>query len=219
MTLMIRTNQPPTCHDHKAAQNKNQLHGGCDVTGIGAAACARHGFFIPSSVVDFQKGERQMNMDYSLAQALKNMNLNRLRDVLALYDIMCQYSKKLDIRFSQNPYLELPDGLNLTYGIGLFHVHGHQPSCLVRYAPSFIKGAGQVDGEIIETLWSTLNDTSRSARTATLAHRVEILDDHMNDSNWKKLTKIGTYQIQQLKAKLVEHFPSRFNYSEIQEGK
>lgn len=161
------------------------------MTGIGAGACARHGFFVPSSVVDFQKGERQMNMDYSLCQAVKTMNLNGLTDILVLYDIMCQYSKKLKTRFDANQYLEFPEGIKLIPGIGLFHVHGHQPSCLVRYAPSFIKGAGQVDGEIIETLWSTLNDASRSARTATLAHRAEMLDDHMNDSNWKKLTKIG----------------------------
>jgi len=29
-----------------------------DATGIGACACARHGCFIPHTVVDFQKGER-----------------------------------------------------------------------------------------------------------------------------------------------------------------
>lgn len=136
-----------------------------------------------------------MNMDYSLSQAMKTMNLNGLKNVLVLYDIMCQYFKKLGTRFAENDYLELPEGVKLIPGIGLFHVHGHQPSCLVRYAPSFIKGAGQVDGEIIETLWSTLNDTSRSARTATLAHRAEMLDDHMNDSNWKKLTKIGMFKV------------------------
>lgn len=47
-----------------------------------------------------------------------------------------------------------------------------------------------IDGEILETLWSVLNDISRSTRTATLAHRMEVLDDHMGDSNWKKI--IGT---------------------------
>lgn len=161
------------------------------MTGIGAGACARHGFFVPSSVVDFQKGERQMNMDYSVAQSLRSMNLNGLKDILMLYDIMCQYIKNMNRRFDKNPYLDLPDGIKIIPGIGLFHVHGHQPSCLVRYAPSFIRGAGQVDGEIIETLWSTLNDSSKSTRTATLAHRTEILDDQMNDSNWKKLTKTG----------------------------
>ena len=54
-----------------------------------------------------------------------------------------------------------------------------------------MKGAGQVDGEIIETLWSTLNDASQCTHTTTLTHCTEILNDHMNDGNWKKLVKFG----------------------------
>ena len=73
----------------------------------------------------------------------------------------------------------------------MFHVHGHQDSCFFRYATLFIKGAGMVDGEILETLWSTLNSISPSLRTATLAHRSEVLDDHMNDGNWKKMVSIS----------------------------
>ncbi|KAF8816372.1 hypothetical protein BYT27DRAFT_7248439 [Phlegmacium glaucopus] len=58
------------------------------------------------------------------------------------------------------------------------------------FATSFMKGAGMVDGEILETLWSTLNSISPSMRTASVAHRSEVLDDHMNDSNWKKIVSI-----------------------------
>ncbi|KAI6038061.1 hypothetical protein EDC04DRAFT_2570386, partial [Pisolithus marmoratus] len=39
-------------------------------TGIGATACAQHGCFFPHSMVDFQKGERYMNTDYSICNAL-----------------------------------------------------------------------------------------------------------------------------------------------------
>jgi len=60
----------------------------------------------------------------------------------------------------QSPYLELAPGLVIIPGIRLFHVHGHQVTCLARFTLTFIKGAGQVDGEIIETLWATLNDAS-----------------------------------------------------------
>ena len=52
-------------------------------------------------------------------------------------------------------------------------------------------GAGVVDGEVLETLWSVLNTVSSATRTASLAHRTEILDDHMSDSNWKKMQHIG----------------------------
>ncbi|KAI9431800.1 hypothetical protein H4582DRAFT_2113351 [Lactarius indigo] len=84
-------------------------------------------------------------------------------------------------------YLELPDNLELRLGIGLFHIHGHQDTCLARYSPSFIKGGQQIDGETIETLWAPLNEITRSTRGMSTSHRREVIDDHMNDSNWKKL--------------------------------
>ena len=75
----------------------------------------------------------------------------------------------------------------------MFHIHGHQDSCFFQYATLFIKGARMVDGEILETLWSTLNSISPSLCTATLAHWSEVLDDHMNDGNWKKMVSISEY--------------------------
>ena len=47
------------------------------------------------------------------------------------------------------------------------------------------------DGEIIETLWTKTNPTADSTRGMSSAHRREVLDDHMNDSNWTKLTRIS----------------------------
>ena len=61
-------------------------------------------------------------------------------------------------QFKNNPYLELPTSLtHIAKAIGLFHIHGHKDDCFARYAPTFILGAGIVDGEIIETLWEPLN--------------------------------------------------------------
>jgi hypothetical protein len=156
--------------------------------------------------VDFQKGERyvvillnlctsfvydrQMNMDYSLCQALK-YNMDGIKQVLVFYDVMCQYSKNLQRRVDENPYLDVPEDIVLQKGIGLFHVHGHQDTCFARFAPNFIPGAGQVDGEVLETLWAPLNLVAGSTRSMSTAHRQEILDHHMKDSNWKKLCGIG----------------------------
>ena len=56
-----------------------------------------------------------------------------------------------------------------------------------RYALSFIPGSGIVAGEILESLWSSLNSISPTVRTATLPHRAEMLDDHATDSNHKKM--------------------------------
>ena len=169
-----------------AANKGNSIY---DATGIGCCTCAWHGCYAPGSVVDFQKGERQMNMDWAIAEALKNTNMGDLPSAMLMYDIMCQYHIKLPERVAKNPRLTFPP-VKLEKAIGLFHVHGHQDECYYRFASSFIPGAGIVDGEVLETLWSVLNNISRSTRTATLAHRAEVLDDHMNDSNWKKLIGI-----------------------------
>ncbi|KAH9009792.1 hypothetical protein EDB85DRAFT_2162272 [Lactarius pseudohatsudake] len=180
--------QTSTCNTYRAIEQANSSRPHLDVTGIGATACC-HGFFVPTSVVDFQKGERQINMDYSLCKAL-SYNMEDIPVALVMYDIMCQYGVHFQERVERSPELSLSSSLQLRTGIGLFHIHGHQDSCLPRFSPSYIPGAKQVDGEIIETLWAPLNNVSRSIRGMSLAHRQEVLDAHMNHSNWKKMVRI-----------------------------
>jgi len=182
--------QRSRCNNHKAVNQANANRRNLEATGIGATACARHGCFCPHSVVDFQKGERQMNMDYSLCQAVAH-TAKDIPQILVLYDIACQYGVHLEERITRNPYLHLPDALQIIKGIGVWHVHGHIAECFPRYYPAFIPGTGDVDGEILETLWSHLNLISGSTRGMSASHRREVLDDHMNDSNWKKLIGIG----------------------------
>lgn len=134
----------------------------------------------------------QSNMDYSLTEALKNTNIGGIRDVVLLYDINCQYSVHLLERIERSPFLDLAPHIRLRHGIGLMHVGGHIAACFSRYSPSFIVGAGRVDGEILESLWSVLNEVSPSTQNASHAARREMLDEHMNDSNWKKMLGIGT---------------------------
>jgi Kyakuja-Dileera-Zisupton transposase len=141
--------------------------------------------------VDFQLGEQQLNIDWALCECMKTTNLEGIKDVMVCYDVMCQYHRNLMLRVSKSSKLTLPDTIRIISAIGLFHVHGHQEKCLYQFATTYIPGVGHIDGEIIETLWATLNDISRSTRTATLAHRTEVLDDHMGDSNWKKNINMG----------------------------
>ena len=82
---------------------------------------------------------------------------------LVMYDIMCQYGVHLKERVENSPELSLPNSLKLHTGIGLVHIHDHQDSCLPCFSPSYIPGAKQVDGEIIETLWAPLNHISWSS--------------------------------------------------------
>ncbi|KAG0695113.1 hypothetical protein DFH29DRAFT_814521 [Suillus ampliporus] len=58
------------CDNHQVVNQANVSHHKLEATGIGRCAWVRHGCFVPHSMVDFQKGERQMNMDYALCQAL-----------------------------------------------------------------------------------------------------------------------------------------------------
>ena len=131
-------------------------------------------------------------MDYSIFKAL-NFNMDGIEAALISYDVMCQWSVHMMERVTRSNYLKKPNNLELRLAIGLFHIHGHQDTCLPRYSPSFIEGARQIDGETIETLWAPLNEISRSTRGMTTSHRREVIDDHMNDSNWKKLINIGKF--------------------------
>ena len=128
-----------------------------------------------------------MNMDWSLCEALASTNIGALQHVLHIYDINCQYHKHLQERIDGNDILNIPDHIQLLHAIGLFHVHGHKDKCLYRWTTNYVPGAGVVDGEVLETLWSVLNTISAATRTASLAHRTKILDDHMSDSNCKIL--------------------------------
>ena len=131
-------------------------------------------------------------MDYSLCKAL-SYNMEDIPVALVMYDIMCQYGVHFKERVQRSPELSLSNSLKLRTGIGLFHIHGHQDSCLPRFSPSYIPGAKQVDGEIIEMLWAPLNNISRSIRGMSLVHRQEVLDAHMSHSNWKKMVHIGAF--------------------------
>ncbi|KAF8220464.1 hypothetical protein L208DRAFT_1199772, partial [Tricholoma matsutake] len=179
--------------EHHAVNDHFIKYKGLDVTGVGATACGHHGCFCPSAVVDFQKGEQQANMDYSLSEALKNTNITRLKKIILIYDIMCQYWKRLRLWMEESQYIQLPLGIAILHGIGLFHVGGHVWQCFSCFSPSFIPSTGQMDGEILESLWSVLNEMSPSTQNATISGWIETLDDHMGDSNFKKMQDIGEY--------------------------
>ena len=133
----------------------------------------------------------QKNMDWVFHWVL--IWLQGIPWLLVLYDIMCQYSVNLRRRFTESPALSWPQTLKtFLTGIGQFNIHGHRASCFARYSVNFILGAGYQDGEILETLWMPLGAAARGALGMTLFHRREVIDDHMNHSNWTKVTRIGS---------------------------
>lgn len=130
-------------------------------------------------------------MDYSVCNAVSNSTVGNIPTMAQFYDVECQHSINFPKRVDAAPYLEYPFEKKIYYGVGAFHISGHVPECFPRYSPQFIPRVGIVDGEVLESLWSTLNEISPSAQTASLAARTELLDDHMLDSNWKKILNQG----------------------------
>ncbi|KAI6143307.1 hypothetical protein BKA82DRAFT_4017598 [Pisolithus tinctorius] len=122
---------------------------------------------------------RQLNMDYSLANALQ-YNMTGINRVLCFYDINCSYMKNLHTRESE---------------CGMCTVHKQE--CYARYAPLFMQGAGWVDGEIIETLWSLLNIASTSAQGHEFPTSQELLDFQISDCNFMKMIRMVDSLIQE----------------------
>jgi hypothetical protein len=136
-------------------------------------------------------GYRQVNVDYSVTNG-SNYNSAGLTEMLLIYDVNCQYLVHFEERLEGvSEYLSLDPGMKVFGAIGKFHLADHVDSCFSKWTLNFMKGAGHIDGEIMETLWSGMNKVSGAARSMTSAHRQETLDDYMRDSNWKKTVGIS----------------------------
>lgn len=113
--------------------------------------------------------------------------------LLLLYDIMCQYGVHLVERFGDSyGYLNLPSGLKIAQAIGVWHVGGHKDDCFPMFHPLFIPGVGYIDGEILETVWASLNAKFRNARSMGLGAREEFLNEAVAYNNWKKAIGMRT---------------------------
>ncbi|KAG2091180.1 uncharacterized protein F5147DRAFT_748145 [Suillus discolor] len=165
------TVEKSSCNNHRAVNQANAARHKLESTGIGGVACARHGCFVPHSMAS-------------------RHNMEGITRAVTFYDINCQYNKHFRVRVDRSRFLEMAPQLTIIPGIGLWHVHGHQDSCYVRYASNFIEGIGRIDGEIMETLWARLNLISPAARGMSSPHRKECLDYQMNDSNFCKMIRM-----------------------------
>ena len=105
------------------------------------------------------------------------------------YQLLLQ--KKLRAQIQNNEFIKLLLNFNILPGIGIWHVHGHQATCFAQYAPLVIPGAGWVNSEIIETLWSNLNVVCGSTWEMLSLHNQELLE--INDSNFVQMIRMSTY--------------------------
>ena len=82
------------------------------------------------------------------------------------------------------------EDIDITPAVGKWHLAAHIWECFAKFSLNFIEWSAEVDGEIMETLWSGLDQIAGITQGMTIAHRQEVLDDYINDGNWKKLLRL-----------------------------
>ncbi|KIM59751.1 hypothetical protein SCLCIDRAFT_125607 [Scleroderma citrinum Foug A] len=102
------------------------------ISGVIAVQCARHGFYMPQSMVDLTKGEAFANMDYVLSHTL--LEVENQRWIMLSYDIWCQYRKNFRKWFDES-FPEQAKLLDCVRGaIPKMHVKNHVASCQQLYS-------------------------------------------------------------------------------------
>ncbi|KZV60558.1 hypothetical protein PENSPDRAFT_593913, partial [Peniophora sp. CONT] len=142
---------------------------GLRTTGIGAVFCSRHEFFWPNAVGTLVKGERYSTMDFIFAAALRRVRASNLH---LYYDIICQYTRKLNIRMLNVPSKsmikvgadKLLHQINVSFGIPKFHNPGHLVICQLWFNLAYLRGTGNTDGEASKRAWAGLNPAASSLR-------------------------------------------------------
>ena len=60
---------------------------------------------------------------------------------------------------------------------------------------NYEKWTGHTNGEGVECGWPQINSLAKSAREMTPGSWHDLLEDHIGDANWKKVTGFGEYAI------------------------
>ena len=93
--------------------------------------------------------------------------------------------------FKFNIYFCTWEHFQLILAISKFHLGAHIKECFYKFLLNSILRTSQIDGEIMERLWSILDKVLRITQSMTWAHHQEMLDNHIEDRNFKKLVRSG----------------------------
>ncbi|KAG2351073.1 hypothetical protein BDR07DRAFT_1321576, partial [Suillus spraguei] len=96
-----------------------------------------------------------INIDYSICNAIKHA-ANGINNSMVIYDVGCQWNLHFVEHVKNSSGLTLPDNTEIIAAVRKFHLSAHKLARFARYSLNFIVEAGQVDGEILETLWAPL---------------------------------------------------------------
>jgi len=108
-----------------------------------------------------------------------------------IYDAACSWIINFFQRVAENNTLSFDEKTSLVVAVGKWHLAAHVDSCFCQFSLNFIKGAGHIDGEVMETVWSQLNGSAITARSMTAGHRRTALNKQIGDINFKKMISMG----------------------------
>ncbi|KAK0490084.1 hypothetical protein EDD18DRAFT_1465849 [Armillaria luteobubalina] len=196
-----------TCNNHNAIKLAQLRGKGTAVSGVGAVVCARHDMRRPLSVVDLQKGEAYLNMDYAV---LSTLQCNTPQQLVISYDIACQWTVNLWNRIAiYGPGMAPPQCPENVIGlVPKFHLPAHIFQCQQNFSFNWTPHVGRTDGKAPERGWTRSNLVASSTKEMTAGSRRDTLDDHWGDHNWRKVTSIG----EQLLCKIKEAVPEMVDH-------
>ena len=129
-------------------------------------------------------------MDFALLSTLIPSLDAGISRVLVSYNIGCQWHKNLQSRldnYAAFRALQLSDLESWKVLVPKFHLSGHGAQCQLLFNLAYTKWADQMDGERIESGWAQTSGMATWTRESGPNARRNILDDHWNASNWRKL--------------------------------
>ena len=138
------------------------------------------------------------NMDFALLSTLIPSLKAGISRVLVSYDIACQWHKNLQARLNDYAAFTPPQLSDLEYwrvAVPKFHISGHGNECQVLFNLAYTKWAGRMDGERIEGGWAQSTSMATWTRESGPNARRNILDDHWNADNWRKLLGLRKYYL------------------------
>ncbi|KAJ7500537.1 hypothetical protein B0H11DRAFT_2225527 [Mycena galericulata] len=179
-----------TCVSHDAVDKPDREARGTASSGIGAVDCARHNMKRPLAVGDLQFGERYINMDYMFFKSIAGTDLVRF---FVSYDIACQWHINIMNRMATyEAELQMVDDKKfIVFLVPKFHLPAHIEECNIRFSFNLTPEVGQTDGEAPERGWANANPLAGSTKEMGPGARRDMLNEHFNDWNWKKIVAFG----------------------------
>ncbi|KAJ7120853.1 hypothetical protein C8R44DRAFT_920339, partial [Mycena epipterygia] len=179
-----------TCVAHNAVNTPDKEARGTASSGVGMVDCARHNMKRPRGVGDLQQGERYLNMDYMFFKSLEDSESQLF---FVSYDIACQWHKNIWDRMQIYPRNIRVENAKrfFVFLVPKFHLPAHIEACNIGFSFLLTRYVGQTDGEAPERGWANINRLATSTREMGPHLRREVLDDHFNDWNWKKILAMG----------------------------